>query len=249
MLGNAPQEQSSNAQRFDPANHVFDPRTLLTIKSSTKKAVHITSFLSEATKKRRQSRKKKFVVGQSQGDAQLVFTPDEEHPYSGISIEEWSAANCRVMADLIKTGDLALPDVEYYLAYTVQIYEHAQRYEWEGLLDYDHQYRERQAEHGFPWGSNTGNMELNLLQTKRTEPAYRDRRPFQQESRSQGQRYNNYNRAYSSNGRKDYNRPRQHQDQDQVCRQYINSRGNCPYGDRCIFVHPTTAAGATAPKN
>ena len=42
--------------------HVSDPRTVLTIKATSHKAVHITQFLTEATKKKRQSRKKDFSV-------------------------------------------------------------------------------------------------------------------------------------------------------------------------------------------
>ena len=60
-----------------------DPRTVLTVKSTSKKAVHITQFLSEPTKKRCQSRKKGFVIATSVNDENLVLKQEDEHPYSG----------------------------------------------------------------------------------------------------------------------------------------------------------------------
>lgn len=152
-----------NKSKSSWSDCAFDPRTMLTIKASSAKAVHITQFLSEATKKKRLARKRQFVVSQKGGDSQLVIATDDDHPYSGLTIEEWSAANCRVMAHLLQTGQLATADIEFYLAYTVQIYEFSQRYQWEGLMDFDYQYRERQAQYNFFWGTNTGNMELSLL--------------------------------------------------------------------------------------
>ena len=110
----------------------------------SKKAVHITHFLTEATKKRRQTRRKNYVLSQQpQGGDQLILTTGDDHPYSGIRIEEWGAANCRVMAHLLQTNQLQATHVEFYLAYAVHIFDLAQRYEWETLLDFDYQYRDR----------------------------------------------------------------------------------------------------------
>lgn len=242
MLGSAPIEQNKDHKQ-STTNYAFDPRTLLTIKSSSKKAVHITQFLSEATKKRRQARKRKFVLGEKQGDSHLVITTDDEHPYSGLSIEEWSAANCRVMAHLLQMGDLAISDIDYYLAYSVQVYDFAQKYEWEGLLDFDYQYREREAEHSFPWGSNTGNMELSLLQAKSGD--FPSHRPHHQDRGYYGgQRnspHNQQGRSYDG-GREETGKHRPQQTQD--CRLFLSRDGYCPFGDKCIYNHPVNAPKA-----
>ena len=58
---------------------------------------------------------------QPQGGDQLIPTAGDDHPYSGIRIEEWGAANCRVMAHLLQTNQLQATHVEFYLAYTVHI--------------------------------------------------------------------------------------------------------------------------------
>ena len=46
--------------------------------------------------------------------------------------------------------------IEFYLAYSTQIYDFVPKYEWESILDFDFQYR-------FNWGSLTANMELQIL--------------------------------------------------------------------------------------
>ena len=78
-----------------------DPRQILTVKASSHKATHITTFLSEQAKKRlRQNRQRNFILSKSQGD-NIVLRSEEDHPYIGISIAEWSAANRRLMAHLL----------------------------------------------------------------------------------------------------------------------------------------------------
>ena len=144
-------------------NYQFDPRAILTIKAKVK-VTHITDFLSEKTKKRRQSRKKELILSTGGGNQdRLVLKPDEDHPYSGITIDEWGAANCRVMHALLVKGTLRRDHVEYYLAYTAKIFEFAASYDWETVLDYDHQYRNIQAEHLFLWGVTPPDMELRIL--------------------------------------------------------------------------------------
>lgn len=153
---NQPQTVSTpHADRFA----CFDPRLTLTIKAHKKKTAHITDFLTEKTKKRRQSQKKELIVDTEQ---RLVVRTDDQHPYSGIRMEEWVAANCRLMNNLLQTGALPRQDVEFYLAHTVNVMEYAERYSWESVLDFDYQYRELQAEHSFPWGTYPPYMEAKM---------------------------------------------------------------------------------------
>jgi hypothetical protein len=150
----------------------YDPRLTLTIKAHKKKATHVTQFLPEKVKRRRQLKKKNFVLStQSQGEEQLVIKTEDEHPYSGLLISEWVSANCRVMNYLLQSGELARQDVEYYLAHTVNVMDYADSYEWESVLDFDYHYRELQAEHSFPWGTYPPYMEARM--TPRRAPAPR----------------------------------------------------------------------------
>ena len=157
----------------------MDPRTILTMKATSKKAVHITQFLTEKCKRRRQNRRKEFVIRSGQTDQQtMIFKTEEEHPYLGIHLEEWGAANCRLMNHLLSAGFLKRGDIEYYLAYTTKVFEFADIYEWSSVLNFDHTYRELQAEHGFQWGTFSPHMELQLLVPKRVRQS-QDSQPIQ----------------------------------------------------------------------
>ena len=149
----------------------MDSRAILTIKSQTNKAVHITQFLTEKSKRRRQSRRKEFVLKSGSANSEtLVLKADEEHPYLGIYMEEWGAANMRLLNHLLSTKKLRRENIEFYLAYTTKIYELAEKYDWNSVLNYDYAYRELQAEHQFQWGTFSPSMELQLLVPKRIQP-------------------------------------------------------------------------------
>ena len=164
VTDSVPDRVPDQSEKSMPSDFLFDPRHILTTKATSKKAVHITAFLSEKTKRRRLSRRKELVLSSSGNkDDTLVLKTDDEHPYAGIYLEEWGAANCRVMHHLLKKGDLSASDVSYYLAYTTQIFEFASKYEWNSVLDFDYWYREIQAEHSFKWGTFSSHLELHLL--------------------------------------------------------------------------------------
>lgn len=194
-----------------------DPRTILTVKATTKKVTHIVQFLSEQTKKRRLNKRKEWVLAKTGDMDSLVVKPDTEHPYSGISVAEWSAANCRLLAYLLRSGELSLDKVEYYLAYTTQIYDFASKYEWDSILDFDYNYRERQAEYGFAWGALTANMELQLLQPRVPRSLVPQSRTAPQKGRGQ-----------SGQGRA-VDMPE--------CKMFKARNGNCPFGEKCKYRH------------
>ena len=187
----------------------FDPRMILTTRAQTRKAVHITQFINEKTKKRRAYRRREIVLATQHGESldNLVIKTEEEHPYSGIHIDEWGAANSRLLNHLLVTGQLQRVDIEYYLAYTTQIFDFAGKYEWESVLDFDHTYREMQAEHNMVWGVFSSHLELHLLTPKRPPIT----RPFQ-------------------------DRPSQPNMTRIDCRMF-KATGSCTFGDSCKYRH------------
>ena len=103
----------------------------------------------------------------------MVLKTKDEHPYPGILIEEWGAANMRLLNHLLVTKDIERGDIEFYLAYSTRIFEFSAIYEWNSVLNYDFHYREMQAEHQFKWGTFSPHMEMQLLIPRRpkTTPA------------------------------------------------------------------------------
>lgn len=204
-----------NAKKDTPkfSGNQMDPRTVLTMKSSGNKAIHITQFLTEKCKRRRMHKRQEYVFKGSSGHTghtdTLVIKTEDEHPYLGIYIEEWGAANMRLMNFLLSTGKLERQDVEYYLAYTTRIFEFAETYEWNSVLQFDYQYREQQAEHEFAWGTFSPHMELQILVTKR------QRQPSAPENSRHSQQ------------------PTKPQED---CR-IFKATGNCPFGENCRYKH------------
>ena len=154
-----PQPAENPEKKFPPG---LDPRTFLTVKATSTKVVHITQFLSEKTKKKRLRKKNSILMAKQDEMGRLMVATHDDHPYSGISMLEWSAANVRLLSHLLATGALAHQDIDFYLAYMTQIYELAEYNDWERILDLDFTYRERQAEHNFPWGCYVQQMQISL---------------------------------------------------------------------------------------
>ena len=184
-----------------------DPRAILIMRATSNKTVHITTFLSEETKKRLRNKRQQYLV--QNGEA-LTMKIKDEHPYAGISIHEYGAANMRLMNYLLRSGRLDRDKVEYYLAYTTLIFELGDKYEWRDVLNFDFQYRERQEEIGFEWGAMVSVMELQLLS-------------------------GNKNRNVFPMDKLKHN-PRGGRPKMEICRNFANT-GQCSYGENCRFKH------------
>ena len=190
-----------------------DPRAILIMRATNNKTIHITSFLSEETKKRLRNKRQQYLVQQGEN---LTMKIRDEHPYAGISTLEYGAANMRLLNYLISNDILPREKIEFYLAYTTLIFELGEKYEWRDVLNFDFQYRERQAEIGFDWGAMVSVMELQLLGGTKN-------RMF---SPQQGQD-NYYNKKWNPNNKKT---------KSDLCRNFANT-GECAYGDQCKFKH------------
>ena len=145
----------------------YDPRTLLTVKATSRKAVQLAAFLPEATRQRIQRRKKDRMVLTEGPDGSLTVKASEPN-LRDITWDEWSGANVRLMAAILADGSLRREDrLEFYLAYTARIYDLAGKFEWSSVMEFDTMYREHQAQQGFPWGTPSTHLETHVLVPKR----------------------------------------------------------------------------------
>ena len=190
------------------AMDAHDPRVLLTMKASTKKAEKIMSFLPDKVRERIQRRRRDRMVLTHAEDGSLSFKASEEDTYA-ITVNEWAAANMRLLSHLLRKGDLAYSEVDYYLAYTMQVHELAEKFDWASLMEFDCRYRELQAEHNFRWGDMRFVSQIQLLQPKKHNGPPR---------RSQGA-------AAPTNSKED-------------CKKWLASGGrSCPFGAQCRYLH------------
>ena len=190
-----------------------DPRVLLTVKSSKVKTIHITQFISEKTKKKQKDRSKKDLVLHTDGPDQIILRADDSHPYKGLTVGEWGGANMRLLNFLLQEHRLNRDKIEFYMAYTSQIMDFLEIYEWDSILEFDFAYRELQAEHGFVWGTAIPQLESKILVSRKVV------------------KYQNQNRSGPVAARNPKKKP--------DCRIFL-AKGNCPFKENCNFNHPVT---------
>ena len=196
----------------------FDPRVNLTVKSKNNKAVHITQFLSERSRKRRISKQKELVLSSATDSDQLSLVKlDDDHPYAGIFLSEWASANMRLMAHLRQIGRLPDDQTDYYLSYTVTILDFSDSYTWSSILSFDHMYREMQAAHNLQWGVISPTMQLQLLVPKNR---LTDNNPLTPGANNSSKRQINSSQQKTG----------------EICRMFT-SRGYCNFGEKCRYRH------------
>ena len=70
---------------------------------------------------------------------------------SDVSIPDWNYANVRIMDELFEVGD---PALRCYWAYTAHINLFFRAHDRLRVLEFDRAYRIKQAQYGFPWGTD-----------------------------------------------------------------------------------------------
>ena len=129
-----------------------------------------------------------------------------------VSPSQWIVANARILAEIIteKPGDQNL--VLDYLSYNAKIGEFASRFTWASVMYFDDEYRYRQAQYNFRWGSDSPHTSQIILKE-------REKTPNQDRKRSNG---------------KPFTKPA---GQDKLyCFEY-NLGKHCQYGKDCRYQH------------
>ncbi len=225
LLSGKPAPLPAQAAQAEPAlNPVFNPVTVLTNRAPAAKPLHIIQFLPDRVRKRLQRLHRPPLILSHDPSTQVVYREEMDKDYQGIIIDEWGAANCRLMYELIKTEKLKGNEIAEYLAYTAQIFDMIHIYSWRSILDYDYAYRENQAEYGYPWGSYSPHLCHTLL----------PRQGHPQQPSRQLRGLTGYPRSQETPGRLVNRHPPQ-------CRQFL--AGHCRFEASCRYTHPATPRG------
>ena len=86
---------------------------------------------------------------------------------SSVNPHQWSAANARIMYELMTQQKWSAEKLADYMAYIVKIAELAICYDWQSVLAYDYQYRQLQATLKFPWASDTPHLHQTVLKEQK----------------------------------------------------------------------------------
>lgn len=211
LLKNFPIAPNPPTSDPDPSKS-YDPRNTLTVRAKSR-PLHITDFLSEQTKLRIKNKRQNLLIHNEDGCMQV--RADNTHPYAGVSLAEWGGANMRLLNQLLASGKLLHSEVEYYLAYTANIFDFHSKYQWASVLNFDFYYREQQSEHGFMWGHINPLLELNLLKPLETQSS----KPHNQSSSKVSSSFLHSEGSAAK------------------CKQWL-SAGYCRFGESCKYAHP-----------
>ncbi len=149
--------------------------------------------------------------------AEVVIKSGPHKPkLEAVSPMQWSAANIRILLEMLTSGSLKQSSMFDYLAYTVKVSELADSYMWSSVLHFDRAYRQLQAQHGFRWGSDSTHLATLHLRPKLAKAP--------QSQRGSASRTDNPRTTPSP-----------------ICRLY--NRNNCPFGEACKYRHVCSAPG------
>ena len=176
----------------------------------------MVDFLPVAVKNRIEQRKKEIARAKRPDNRRGHVDLD---PMPSLTVAEWEAANLRLLTHLLRTGELARDHVDYYIAYSVQIMEFLNVYDWPSIVAFDDRYRDLQAYHKFAWGDMRMSNQLGILKPRHMQQKPRNATTITADSAIPD------------------------------CKQWLNSgRTRCEYGARCKFAH-RPAATTTTTKN
>ena len=130
--------------------------------SKEQKVLQILSFIWPEPVEQFQT----FTLG---GDVE--FRIGKKKTLDKVTIEEWGYANIKIMQELVKQKRLT--DINGYLNYTADVYRLAARNVWYSVLLYDKEYRQKQADELFEWGTYRQDLREFQLVSKRDNPTSR----------------------------------------------------------------------------
>ena len=98
----------------------------------------------------------------------VLKTNRKEPKYENLTVWQWALGAIRIQDELCRLGKLPSEnDKRRYWGYTCKILEYNARFEWQSVLEFDHEYRKNQARFNFPWGTEIPHLSSVQLKDKR----------------------------------------------------------------------------------
>ena len=106
-------------------------------------------------------------IASSSSTSVFVRSLKEKPKLESVTISNWIADNAKIMDQLIVSGQLkSQSDISDYLAYTVKIAELVEAFTWPSVIQYDNEYRKRQFQYGFRWGSDSQHLHRRFFKQR-----------------------------------------------------------------------------------
>ena len=160
LLGQPPAQPAAHPP--PPGASLLDPRTFLTNKMAGEKFYDIVDFVPGVL-----TREEKVTLPGS--DSEVTLNIGARKPkLESVTLQQWSAANAKILYQLAQDGKITMAPLPDYLAYTVKVSQLAEHYEWVSVLAYDQEYRRLQASLGFAFGTDAQHLHTVYLVQKQT---------------------------------------------------------------------------------
>lgn len=156
--GDKPTNMAGDRISLDPLTYLLPP--------ATTKFLEITNFIQFEDCEEEQE------LWENGTNKVVLKATSKKVKLENVTPMQWSAANIRILFELIREGKLKTGHIWDYLAYTVKISEMTSIYTWGSVLRYDHAYRRAQAAVGFRWASDSpyvDKMNLRFREEKTTQ--------------------------------------------------------------------------------
>ena len=176
---------------------------------------------------------------QEGGEPTVKSKPQGRGKLDKVSQAQWCMANTKILAELLASGQLPQQHLADYLSYTVQVCQLAERYTWASVLQFDRDYRQKQALGQCRWGVDIGHIRSVFLVEKHQGTQNRGFQP-----RNQNQNQNRFGKTQNGppyQGGPSYQKSER---SDEVCRLF--NQGKCGFA-RCKHKHECLVPGCTKP--
>lgn len=146
-------KNASTVDHESPLVYLAKPKGL-------KKYHDIADFLSDSVTGEEQS------LGTQDGVELLLKPTQSKGKLDKVTQAQWCMANTRILAELLSSGQLHQCHLADYLAYTVKVCQLTERYTWGSILQFDRDFRQKQALTHCRWGSDIGHLRSVFLVEK-----------------------------------------------------------------------------------
>lgn len=141
---------------LNPQSYLFTPST------RTAKYRSVLDFIPRNARHSRETPEEHEMIP---GRVTLSITGGRSLKLESVTPAQWVAANANILADILKKSPSIDPCLVLdYMSYTSKIGELASKKTWKSVVLFDDEYREKQHEFGFRWGSDTPHTsDVNLV--------------------------------------------------------------------------------------
>lgn len=141
-------QQSSNTPGVGPASNT-------PVRATSTRAKRLVDFVPNHSRPEE--------VELSEG---VYFRKDKHVKLESVNPAQWVVASNKILLAMWDESHLSVQEVRDYICHQIKIGELATRYTWASVIQYDQEYRDKQAEMQYSFGSDAGHLSRVILRDR-----------------------------------------------------------------------------------